>query len=71
MLAAPVSVEQRILQTLSKKGKRMDLDGLIASVREADDDVRAIDVKLAALDLVSQGKLLLDEVWQLHKPLRP
>lgn len=59
------NVEKNILTSLSRSNVAMDLDALVKSVRVVDQGVRAVDVKIAALDLVSKGKVVLDDIWQL------
>jgi hypothetical protein len=58
-------VEEKVLASLQVAKSAMDLDTLIARVRDRDTAVRAVDVKIAALNLVSTGRVDLNEAWQL------
>lgn len=59
------TVEQRVLASLRDAPGPMDLDQLIDQVRSTDDQVRGVEVKIAALGLVSKGSVNLNESWQL------
>jgi len=61
------SVEQKVLASLQQEGAPIDLDALINRVLSSDAHVRAVDVKIAALDLVSKGTVSLTESWQLSR----
>jgi len=59
------SFETRVLESLSGAPEPLDLDKVIERVRQADQDTRSVDVKIAALSLVSKGQIGLNEFWQL------
>jgi hypothetical protein len=63
--ATTMSVEERVLASLRTSHREMDLDELIKSVVDNGDDVRAVDIKIAALGLVSRGTVKLNEAWKL------
>ena len=65
---AEKTVEQKILDSLGGNAALMDLDQLVDAVIKADADVRPVDVKIAALGLVSKGAVELSDGWQLHRP---
>jgi hypothetical protein len=62
------SVEAKVLDSLSDATEPLDLDKLIERVRQSDHDTRSVDVKIAALSLVSKGQIGLNEFWQLSTP---
>lgn len=59
------TVEAEILAELGATTQPLDMDRLIAKVRETDRAARAVDVKIAAFNLVSRGKVGLNDQWQL------
>ena len=62
------SVEQWVLESLNQRPNNpMDLDQLVDAVIKADADLRPVEVKIAALGLVSKGTIGLSEAWQLHR----
>lgn len=65
---AEKTIEQHVLDSLSHMTNPMDLDRLVELVLDADEDLRPVDVKIAALDLVSRGRVKLNEAWQLLGP---
>jgi hypothetical protein len=63
--AAP-SLEDKVLASLNQAHAPLGMDDLVNSVLTQDAQVRAVDVKIAALDLVSKGTVSLTETWQLQ-----
>ena len=63
--AATRSVEEKVLASLQAEHGPMDLEQLIERIRSSDVSVRAVEVKIAALGLVSKGSVNLNESWQL------
>jgi hypothetical protein len=43
----------------------MSVDQAVQCVRKVSADIRAVDVKIVALNLVSQGRLQFNDYWQL------
>ena len=63
------SVEHKVLDSLQQAHAPLGMDDLVTSVLTQDAQVRAVDVKIAALDLVSKGTVTLTETWQLPSEL--
>lgn len=60
-------VEEDILASLLTAPHPIDMDRLVEQVRAADRGTRAVDVKIAAFNLVSRGQVGLNDQWQLSR----
>lgn len=58
------NIKQKVLASLQEESTPVDIDVLVDRVQISDPNVRAVDVKIAALDLVSKGEVTLTESWQ-------
>lgn len=61
-----LSLEDKVLASLNQAPAPLGMDDLVNSVLTQDSHVRAVDVKIAALGLVSKGTVSLTETWQLQ-----
>ena len=59
------TIELRVLESLNQAPEPIDMDYLITNILDSDSHIRAVDVKIAALDLVSKGEVSLTDSWQL------
>lgn len=63
---AASSLEDKVLASLERAQAPLGMGDLVNSVLTQDAQVRAVDVKITALDLVSKGTVSLTETWQLQ-----
>jgi hypothetical protein len=61
------TIELRVLESLNRAPEPIDMDDLITNILDSDSHIRAVDVKIAALDLVSKGEVSLTDSWQLSR----
>ena len=71
-ILAPIpTTADLVLEALSLASEPMDLDRLVAQLQAEHVELRAVRVKITALDLVSRGLAGLDSGWRLHSKSPP
>lgn len=64
--AQAVSAKDEILRSLSAGAT--GIDGLVADVVKRNPTFRPVEMKILALDLVTQGILALNDRWEFNLP---
>jgi hypothetical protein len=62
------TLEDRLLHVVGMQ--ETTVDDLVSLLRKEATTVRAVDVKIAAMNLVNEGRVVLTDSWAIVRPAR-